>query len=170
VGEASVMQALEDGRRGRPAEVAAPAKRASAHGRVEREMLKLLARDADMFATFAPRLSEDHFRNATRPLFVALRDAGGDTQALAGGEDAERASRIASLAVEPLDGEPTPEYAESVWARLEEFRLKALSDALRVRLQKLNPTTEPDYESLFTELVAVDGDLRRLRQDRRDPA
>ena len=79
------------------------------------------------------------------------------------------AATVARLAVEPLDGEPTPEYAEHVWARLEEFRLKAVSDALRLRLQKLNPTTDADYDQLFTELVTVDGDLRRLRQGERDP-
>jgi DNA primase len=169
VTEASVMQSLEDRRRGRPTDVAAPAKRSSAQGKVEREMLKLLARDAQIFAALAPRLSEDHFRDATRSLFVVLRDAGGDTQALAGGTDAERASRVAALAVEPLDGEPTLDYAGSVWVRLEEFRLKALSDALRVRVQKLNPTTDPDYDRLFNELIAVDGDLRRLRQGQRDP-
>ncbi len=170
VGEASVMQALDDRRRGSGAEVSVATKRTSAQGKVEREMLKLLARDAELFATFAPRLQEDHFRESTRSLFVALRDAQGDTKALVGGSDPERAARIAALAVEPLDGDPTPEYAESVWARLEEFRLKVLSDALRVRLQKLNPVTDPDYDALFTELVAVDGALRRLRQERQDPA
>jgi hypothetical protein len=40
---------------------------------------------------------------------------------------------------------------------------------MRVRLQKLNPTTSPDYDRLFSELVDVDGALRRLRQEQRDP-
>ena len=53
---------------------------------------------------------------------------------------------------------------ERVWARLHEFLLKGRSDALRMRLQKLNPTTDPGYDELFQELVAVDGELRRLRQ------
>ena len=88
---------------------------------------------------------------------------------LAGGEDPKVAAMVSQLAVEPLDGEPTPEYAEHVWARLEEFRLKTLSDAMRLRLQKLNPTSDPDYDQLFMELVTVDGNLRRLRQAERDP-
>jgi hypothetical protein len=50
-----------------------------------------------------------------------------------------------------------------VWSRLQEFLLKGRSDALRARLQKMNPTIEPEYEALFSELVATDGELRRLR-------
>ena len=54
-------------------------------------------------------LTEDHFRNATnRRLFVALRDAGGDVAALAGGADQKLAGQVAALAVEPLEGDPTP--------------------------------------------------------------
>jgi DNA primase len=171
VTESSVVQALNDRRKGHPAaEVEAPAKRGSAQDKVEREMLKLLARDAERYAEFEPRLTEEHFPHAgTRAAFVALRDANGDTAALAGGEDPKVAAMVSQLAVEPLDGETTPEYAEHVWARLEEFRLKTLSDAMRLRLQKLNPTTDPDYDQLFTELVTVDGNLRRLRQAERDP-
>jgi DNA primase len=172
VTEASVMQALEDRRRGKPAaEVTAPAKRSSAQDKVEREMLKLLARDAGLFAAFAPRLVEEDFRNpVARRAFVALRDAGGDSSALAGGDDTKLASVISQLTVEPLDGEPSDAYAEHVVVRLQEFRLKARSDALRLQLQKLNPTTDDGYDDLFMELVGVDGDLRRLRHSDRDPS
>jgi DNA primase len=171
VTESSVMQALQDRRRGKPAEVAAPAsKRLSARDKVEREMLKILVLDARWFARFAGRLSEDHFRSpSSRALFAALIATHGDTDALTSGEDAKLAAQVSALAVEPLDGEVTDLYADSVWARLEEMRLKTLSDALRLRLQKLNPTTDDEYDGLFLELVAVDGDLRRLRQDQRDP-
>ncbi len=171
VTESSVVRALDERRKGRPAaDVPAPAKRSSAQDKVEREMLKLLARDAERYAEYEPRLSDEHFPHAgTRVAFVALREAQGDTAALAGGEDPKVAAMVSQLAVEPLDGEPTPEYAEHVWARLEEFRLKTLSDAMRLRLQKLNPTSDPTYDQLFMELVAVDGSLRRLRQSERDP-
>ena len=43
-------------------------------------------------------------------------------------------------------------------------RVADASDALRTRLQKLNPTIDPGYDELFRELVEVDGELRRLRQ------
>ncbi len=42
--------------------------------------------------------------------------------------------------------------------------LKAKSDDLRIRLQKLNPQTEAGYDELFQQLVAADGELRRIRQ------
>lgn len=170
VAEASVMKAIEDHRRGRPVgTVGAAPTRATAQSKVEREMLKLIARDADLHRAYVGRLTEDHFRNASgRTAFTALRDAVGDVARLAGGTDEKLAALVSALAVEPLDGEPTTEYAESVWARLEEFLLKSLSDALRLRLQKLNPTTDDAYDDLFMELVVVDGDLRRLRQTTRD--
>lgn len=83
---------------------------------------------------------------------------------MAGGDDEALASAVSALAVEPLEGEGTIEYAGHVFDRLEEFRLKDRSDALHVELQRLNPTTDPGYDELFRELAAVDGDLRRLRQ------
>jgi hypothetical protein len=165
VSETSVMQALDRRLGGRPQEVAKTMKRATAQDRVEREMLKLLVRDADLIAAFADRLTDDHFRNTLhRRCFVALRASSGDVAALAGGNDEKLATIVSALAVEPVDGDPTREYAEHVWGRLEEFLLKARSDGLRMRLQKLNPTIDPEYDDLFEELVSVDGDLRRLRE------
>jgi hypothetical protein len=93
-----------------------------------------------------------------------LREAGGDAALVAGGDDEKLGALLSSLAVEPLDGDGDADYAGSVWARLQEFVLKHKSDALRMQLQKLNPTTDESYDALFTELVAVDGELRRLRQ------
>ena len=82
----------------------------------------------------------------------------------AGGDDEKLGAMLSSLAVEPLDGEGGPDYALSVWSRLQEFVLKHQSDALRMQLQKLNPTTDEGYDELFARLVAIDGELRRLRQ------
>jgi DNA primase len=164
VSETSVMQAL--GRRlgGRPQEVAKTLKRVSAQDKVEREMLKLLARDEEIYVAYVGRLEPDHFRNATnKRAFAALKEAEGDIGVLAGGDDPKMAATASALAVEPLDGDDDAQFAERVWTRLQEFLLKGRSDALRLRLQKLNPTVDPEYEDLFRELVAIDGDLRRLR-------
>ncbi len=165
----SVLKALDEKLGGRPREVGRVVKRGTAQERVEREMLKLLARDADVYGEFIGRgveakLTEDHFRTtANRRLFLALRDAGGDVGKIVGDTDEKLAGEIAAITVEPLEGDMSPEYAEGVWIRLQEFLLKGRSDALRSRLQKLNPTTDPGYDELFQELVAVDGELRRLR-------
>jgi DNA primase len=170
VAERSVITSLEQ-RSGaaRPADVAKAVKRGTVQERVEREMLKLLARDTDLFDGFVGRLTEDHFRSqASRRAFIALRDAGGDVARLAGGSDERLATTVSALAVEPLDGEANVDYAEGVWARLQELLLKGRSDALRHRLQKLNPTSDPEYDALFGELVAIDGELRRLRHGVRD--
>jgi DNA primase len=170
VSEISVMQALRRRLGGRPDEIAKTMKRATAQEKVEREMLKLLVRDAETFALLRERLTPEHFKGATnRRTFASLRDANGDIGVLVAGEDEKLATTVSALAVEELDGDPSPEYAERVWARLEEFRLKGESDQLRLQLQKLNPTTDPDYDDLFHRLVGVDGDLRRLRQGLEEP-
>jgi DNA primase len=164
VSQSSVLQSLQRRLGGRPQEVEKTLKKGSASERVEREMLRLLARDVDTYAAFSERLREEHFRNPShRRLFLALRDVGGDVQALAGGPDPKLGGAAAALTVEPIEGETNADYASAVWSRLQEFVLKGKSDALRVRLQKLNPTVDADYDELFRELVEVDGELRRLR-------
>jgi DNA primase len=164
VGESSVVIVLERRLVGRPQEVAKTMKRVSAQERVEREMLKLLVRDADTYGDFVGKLEKDHFRSSSlRSAFEALRDADGDVSALVAGADEKLAAMISGLAVEPLDGDQSAEYTQSVWNRLQEFLLKGRSDALRARLQKMNPTIDSDYDGLFSELVATDGQLRRLR-------
>ena len=166
VSESSVVLALERRLSGQPVEVQKTMKRASAQEKVEREMLRLLARDAEAYSAFAPRLSEEHFGSATnRALFGTLVGAGGDVRAfVATAADDKMVRAVSGLALEPLEGEDTPEYAEEVWARLQEFLLKRRSAELRQRLQKLNPTTDPEYDELFSELIRTDGELRRLRE------
>ena len=166
VTEFSVVQALESRRRGRPADVVVESpRRMSARDKVEREMLKVLVRDRQAYDEYASQLTDDHFRSATaRKALAALRDAGGDASVVAGGNDEKLGAMLSSLAVEPLDGDGGADYVVSVWSRLQELVLKHRSDALRMRLQKLNPTTDEGYDELFAELVAIDGELRRLRQ------
>jgi DNA primase len=168
VSDTSVMLALERKQAGRPVEVQQVIKRASVNERVEREMLRLLARSSDVYAEFASKLSDEHFQSAQhRKLFEALRKADGDVRAIVSSADAQNDRVVASmpaLALEPLDGEPTVAYALDVWTRLQEFALKRRSATLRQRLQKMNPTSDDGYDALFQELIAADGDLRRLRQ------
>ena len=166
VTESSVVQALDFRRRGEPAEVVVETpRRMSARDKVEREMLKLLVRDRSAYDDYGSKLTDDHVRGAAaRKALAALRDAGGDPSVVVGGDDEKLGTLLSSLAVEPLDGDGSAEYALSVWSRLQEFVLKRKSDALRMQLQKLNPTTDDGYDELFAELVSIDGELRRLRQ------
>src|SRR5581483_7796328 len=125
-----------------------------------------------IWASFAERLSEEHFQSAGgRKLFELLRGAGGDARRIAMASDDEKVVRgVSALALEPTLGEPTLEYAHDVWARLQELALKRRSDAIRQRLQKLTPTTETEeYDRLFQDLIATDGELRRLKDRRGAP-
>jgi DNA primase len=172
VSEGSVVIALERRVSGRPVEVRQAIKRASAQERVEREMLRMLARDRASFDRLAPLLTEDHFRSAQhRSLFATLVTAEGDVRAFVERDDDDAMVReLSALALEPIDGEPNIDYAFEVWSRLQEFVLKRRSTALRQQLQKLNPTTDPTYDELFQQLIAADGELRRLREHRGVPA
>jgi DNA primase len=143
-----------------------PRKRLGPQELVEREMLKLLARDPQAWTLYGSLVTPDHFTSeANRQMLVTLASAGGDVQALiAGSEDDALVGRLSELAVEPLEGEPTADYAANVWIRLQEFALQRRSADMRRDLQKLNPTTDERYDRMFQELIALDGELRRLRQ------
>ena len=166
VSESSVALALERRIPGRPPEVGRAIKRPTAQDTVEREMLRLLARDRVSFEQVAPRLSDDHFVSGRhRRLFRLLVASSGEVgAAVATADDEETASFLSALPLEPLDGDPLPGYAEQVWARLEEFELRRRSTRLRRELQKMNPTVDPRYDQLFQRLIAADGELRRLRE------
>ena len=172
VSEGSVVLKLERQLSHRPVEVQQAVKRASAQERVEREMLRILARDDVAYRSIAPRLSDEHFRSSrNRQLMALLRDADGRVSgASSEGGDDEVVQALTALALEPLDGDPLPGYPEEVWARLQEFLLRRRSVALRQELQKMNPVTDPRYDELFQRLIAADGELRRLRERGHDAA
>ena len=164
VSHASVVQSLTRHLGGKPAEVASTMKRGTARERVEHEVLRLIAR-GDVPPELASAIDEGDFSiTKLRASFVALRDATWDAGAIAGGPDPDLAARIASLTVEPMEGDPSPEYASAVVDSLRGFVLRARSDELRAQLQKRNPTTDADYDDLFRQLVEVDGELRRLKE------
>ena len=138
--------------------------------RVEWEMLQLLAQSEAAFEAVAGELSDDHFdRAGHRKLFQMLVEAKGDVRSLLAaeeeGDDPKLAMQIAALATEPLDVAPIAENARRVLARLEEFRLKRLIDALRRDLQRVNPVTDAArYDEMFGEMARLTGAWRRARE------
>jgi DNA primase len=172
VSEGSVVLKLERQLSGRPVEVQQAVKRASAQERVEREMLRILARDDVAYRSIAPRLSDEHFRSSrNRQLMALIREADGRVSGATSEQgDDEVVQALTALALEPLDGDQLPGYPEEVWARLQEFLLRRRSIALRQELQKMNPVTDPRYDELFQRLIAADGELRRLRERGHDAA
>jgi DNA primase len=164
VSHASVVQSLSRHLGGKPADVASTMKRGTARERLEREVVRLIARgnlEPDLAATID---EADLSTTKQRKLFVALREAGWDGAALVGADDTDLSTKIAAVIVEPLEGDPSPAYAEAVVDRLRTFVLKARSDDVRGRLQRMNPTTDAEYDELFRELVEIDGELRRSKE------
>ncbi|MGH2674189.1 MAG: DNA primase [Actinomycetota bacterium] len=149
----------EDGRAGR-AEVRTPARE------VEKEALKVLAQLPDIGERHAEGISEEHFTTERyRKAWALLQEAPGDPAALADrAGDRGQGPLIAELTVEPLKGEPTSDYAERVFARLEELRLRREVDTMRRRLEALNPVKDPDtFDALFAQLADVTSRWRDAR-------
>ena len=74
---------------------------------------------------------------------------------------------MTELAVEPLraEGEPDGRYVSALLARLDELDLTRRTAALHSRLQRLDPSTEPEaYNQVFGELVALEQPLRAARE------
>jgi DNA primase len=165
VNDEAVLRKLARTRTSAP-ESAPPGRRPPAQDRVEREMLKILAQHADIAKELSDKITEEHFQSdQNRKLFRLLMESHGDVRSLVGDSTDERLiQRLSQLAVEPLEGDPTPDYVTGVWLRLEEFLLQRRGAAIRQRLQKLNPTSDPTYDELFQELITLDGELRRLRE------
>ena len=164
VSHASVAQSLARQLSGKPPEVASTMKRGTARERLEHEVVKLIAR-GDLGPDLAATIDETNFSTPKqRALFVALRDEKWDAGTIVGGEDGDLSAKVASLIVEPLEGDPTPVYAEAVLDRLRTFVLKAQSDEVRGKLQRMNPTTDAAYDELFRRLVEIDGELRRSKE------
>jgi DNA primase len=140
--------------------------------RVEWEMLKLLARSSDLFETFGPELGSEHFdRTQHRKLLDLLASRRGDVRALIAETTDERlVGQLAALATEPLEGEPSREYADRVALRLKEFDLKRRIDSVRKVLERLNPIENPqEYEPMFVELSRLEGARRRVREQAERP-
>ena len=152
--------------------------RVSPEEEVEVEALKLLVQRPDLCAGQFPVVRPDSFtKSAHRKVFELIAEAWGDRAdppvasslvAMAherpGGEGLGRL--LASLAVDPPKSavEPNRGYAERVFLRLEEFSLKRRADAIRKELERVNPVKSPgDHETLFEQLVTLEGARRRVR-------
>ena len=68
---------------------------------------------------------------------------------------------VARLAVEPIEvpgrnGEPDAAFAEKVLAQVEELAVNREIATVKSRLQRLNPVSEPSYNRIFGDLVALE--------------
>jgi DNA primase len=133
---------------------------------VEREALKLLLQHADTCSEELAALEEGLFSTERHRKVLSFVRANPVRPA----ELVERAQEeglarlLAELSVEPVRGEPTAAYAERVVSRLEELSLQRRIDTLKKRLERLNPTKDPQsYDTLFEELISLEGERRKVR-------
>jgi DNA primase len=136
---------------------------------VEKEALKLLAQHPALIPEEEARaLGPDQFTTERfRKALELFQEANGGPAALA-----ERASTqnltalVAELSLEPLKGDPTDRYARQVLSRLQELSLDRRISTMRKRLERLNPTKDPRaFDTLFEELIALEGERRRVRAE-----
>jgi DNA primase len=139
---------------------------------VERQALKLAMQRPALCGPAFDQLSADIF---TVPAHAAAREliaaCGGVTNVGSAREWAERLraaapndnarSFVTRLIVEPIEapgqaGEPDGRYAEGVLARVEQLAVSREIAEIKRRLQRLSPVTEPDYNRLFGDLVALE--------------
>ena len=143
---------------------------------VEWEVLKLLVQAPTLCSPWIAKLHSEQFGKPTyRKAFEAIIEAssdGGveDVAALvsrAHDRSGDQVARlVAGLAVERLksESEPTEDYVEQLFLRLEEFSLKRKADSIRRELERVNPLKAPhEYEQLFQQLIEVEGARRRIR-------
>ena len=144
---------------------------------VEREALKVVLQVPLVAGTWADALETPAFRS---PAYVAVHEAvvaaGGaaagltdrawlDAVLAACPDDAVR-SVVHELAVDPLPTDSADErYAQSVIARLLEIDAARRIADLKARLQRVEPTSDPDtYQALFADVLALESYRRGLRE------
>lgn len=73
---------------------------------------------------------------------------------------------VSEIAVEdiPVDQENLSSYAESIFASLEEGWVGRQVAELKSALQRMNPSTDENYQDLFKDLVALEEYRRTLKE------
>jgi DNA primase len=170
VGVSPTEVSLELERAGRPVEGPGPEPGAGARTRspdreLEMEALKILAQAPEIAAGFVEQFTEANFTGDRKKAWALLRESPGQAAALADRAADEATSRlIAQLAVEPLRGDPTRDYAGKVFAKLQERALREEVRTMRKRLEALNPVRDaPTFDPLFKELADLTGRWREAR-------
>lgn len=144
---------------------------------VEREALKVSLQHPLVAGTWVDALESDAFRApAYRAVHEAIVDAGGAASGLDGRawldavlaacpDDAVR-SVVHELAVDPIPAVIIDyRYAQSVLARLLEIDASRRIIDVKARLQRIEPTSDPDtYQALFADVLALEAYRRGLRE------
>ncbi|MBI1378566.1 MAG: DNA primase [Frankiales bacterium] len=144
---------------------------------IEREALKVALQAPELGGTWIDALETEAFRTpAYAAVHAAVVDAGGAASGLvdrawldavlaACPDDAVRAV-VHELAVDPIPMvEVDQRYAQSVVARLLEIDAARRITDLKARLERVEPTSDPDaYQAVFAEVLALEKVRRELRE------
>jgi DNA primase len=144
---------------------------------IEREALKVALQAPQVAGSWVDAVETDAFRTpAYAAAHRAVVDAGGAAAGLTDRawldavlavcpDDAVRAV-VHELAVDPLPTDEVDErYATSVLARLLEVDASRRIADLKARLQRVEPTSDPDaYQALFADVLALETYRRNLRE------
>jgi DNA primase len=132
---------------------------------LEMEALKILAQASGTATRHVAAVEDRHFTGGRRKAWALLRDAPGQPAEVAGrAPDEETARLIAQVAVEPLRGEATTDYADKIFAKLQERALREEVRTMRKRLEALNPVKDAStFDPLFKELAELTGRWREAR-------
>jgi len=145
---------------------------------VEREALKLAIQLPGLAGPYFDAVDESPYGH---PLHAEIRKAitvAGGASVAAGGPvwisaitdscaDLGAQALVGELAVEPMrvNGEPEPSYVELTLARVQLPLVTEQVNALKSRLQRVNPVEEKDlYMKLFGELISLEQYARSLRE------
>jgi DNA primase len=147
---------------------------------LERQALKLAIQRPALCGPAFDELPAEVF---TVPAHAAVRDlmaaCGGAASASSGRQWAERLraaapndnarSFLARLAVEPIEvpgrtAEPDATFVDKVLAQVEELAVSREIAGLKSKLQRLSPVTEPNYNRIFGDLVALEQRRKMLSE------
>ncbi|WP_062442543.1 DNA primase [Herbidospora daliensis] len=167
----------------RPAEAARPEKKAAQApldpvARLELEALKLAVQRPALLGPEFDALGPAAFGVADHAaLFQLIASCGGTAAGGPGGREwveillaavsDDLRQLLTRLAVDPVKVETNGEerYGTAVLAKLQEVTVGRQLDALKARMQRLNPIDEQgDYNRMFAELVALEQQRRVLRE------
>jgi DNA primase len=166
---------------GQPGQAGAPAQGRPRPGYDQHDPVVLIERQALKLAIQRPALCGPVFDELSSSMFTVPAHAavceliaanGGVANARPAREWAEQLRAAAPndnargfvtrLAVEPVEvpgatGEPDAKFVEGVLARVEELAVSREIARIKSQLQRMSPVTEPGYNRLFGDLVALEG-------------
>jgi DNA primase len=145
---------------------------------IERETLKVLVQHPMAVGRLTGEISTADFQHPAYQAVWSLIEAAGGPGAGAGDPawatrlggaagTPQLAAVVSALAVEPLPSrrEPDAAYVTEHVVRLREMSLRRRIADIHSRLQRTNPTDDPDaYRALFTELAGLEQQRRSLRE------